>query len=119
RAVSGHGDRVWIAGSPGSAVWHSSDAGATWNSQATGGQAPLYAIDFASDTRGCAVGAFGRIVVTDDGGKTWTAVRGGGRRAALLAANASADRVPLRLLVKSSAEEGYRTVVRLSARRDV
>lgn len=119
RAVSGHGDDVWIAGAPGSSVWHSADAGASWQSHAIGDPAPLYAIDFSSDTHGCAVGAFGRIVTTDDGGRTWTAARGGGRRAALLALAASAERTPLRLLQKTSAEEGYRSVVQLMARRDV
>ncbi|MFO1095267.1 MAG: YCF48-related protein, partial [Planctomycetaceae bacterium] len=118
RSVSGHGEQVWIAGAPGSAVWHSADAGASWESQAIGDPAPLQAIDFSSDTHGCAVGALGRILTTEDGGRTWTAARGGSRRAALLALATAAERTPLRLLVKSSAEEGYRSVVRLTARRD-
>jgi hypothetical protein len=33
--------------------------------------------------------------------------------------HAAADRTPLRLLIKASAEEGYRSVVQLTARRDV
>lgn len=119
RCVSGHGDRVWMAGAPGSAIWHSPDGGSRWESQPLADPTPLHAIDFSSPARGCAVGAFGRIVMTDDGGRTWSAARGDGRRAALLALHSSAERAPLRLLVRSSAEEGYRSVVQLTARHDI
>ena len=119
RAVAGHQDHVWIAGAPGSAIWHSPDAGHTWESQPIGSPAPLHAIDFSSESRGCAVGAFGRILVTNDGGASWTAARGGDRRAALLAMHSRDERAPLRLLIRASAEEGYRAVVQLTSRRDV
>jgi photosystem II stability/assembly factor-like uncharacterized protein len=74
--VSHVNDHVWVAGSPGSVIWHSLDGGASWTRQATGNPAPLRAIHFADERHGVAVGAFGRICVTDDGGITWTNVRG-------------------------------------------
>lgn len=119
RGVTSQADRVWIAGAPGSVIWHSADGGASWSAQSSGDPTPLYAIDSASERRACAVGAFGRIVVTDDGGQTWTTARGGGRRAALLAVSASLGRAPLRLCVRIGAEQGYRAVIAVSARRDI
>ncbi len=119
RAVACRGNRVWLAGSPGSAVWHSPDGGRTWKPSATGDPAPIESLSFSSDTYGCAVGAFGKMLVTDDGGATWTAARGGNRRGALLALHADASRAPLRLVTRLSAEQGYRSAVALVARRDV
>ncbi len=119
RAVACRGDSVWIAGTPGSVVWHSSDGGRTWTAQATRDTAPLHALHFTSDLQGCAVGAFGTILVTDDGGGTWRAARGAGRRVALLAVHAFPSRVSFNLLMRSSAEHGYRSGVALVARRDV
>lgn len=118
-AVAARGTHVWIAGSPGSAVWHSPDGGSTWQAQPLGDPAPVHALAFSSDAHGCAVGAFGRILSTDDGGQTWTAVRGGGRRAAVLALATEAERMPVRLLTKVSAEEGFRSVAVLTTRKDV
>jgi len=117
--VTSHESHVWLAGAPGSAVWHSPDAGASWQSQRVPDPAPLHALDFSSATHGCAVGAFGRILTTTDGGQTWTPIRGGERRAAVLALTASAEQTPLRLLTKASAEEGYRSVALLTTRRDI
>jgi photosystem II stability/assembly factor-like uncharacterized protein len=119
RAVACRGGKVWVAGSPGSAVWHSPDAGRTWTPSATGDPAPIESLSFSSDAHGCAVGAFGKVLVTEDGGATWTAARGGNRRVALLALHAEAGRAPLRLVTRASGEQGYRTAVALVARRDV
>lgn len=119
RCVAALGPQVWIGGSPGSVLWHSADGGQTWESQSIGSPAPVYALCFSSPTRGCAVGAFGHISITDDGGQTWRSIRGAGRRAALLTIHTAADRVPLRLVTRSSAEQGYRSVTALAARHDV
>lgn len=168
-AVAARGDHVWIAGEPGSAIWHSPDRGRTWQPQPTGQTAPVYALHFrrvgtahqcsmcndqcpmtngryrgrrknrssvighssfppsvgdahptdSGDLHGWAVGALGTILRTSDGGATWQAVRGGGRRAALLAVHARPARVPFALLAQLGAEDGYRSVVLLPARHDV
>ncbi len=119
RGVTTVGDHVWIVGRPGSVVWHSPDAGGTWEPQPTGHPVPLQAIAFASETRGCAVGALGRILLTDDGGQTWHGVRQPDARLAMLAFHAHATRVSLNLPTKYGAELGYRTAAVVAARRDI
>lgn len=119
RAVSAMGDSVWVAGQPGSVVWHSADAGKSWTGHPTGHAAPIQALDFASTTHGIAVGALGCILLTTDGGATWTTIRGENRRTALLAMHAHEGHVSLNLTTKYGGELGYRTVSTVVSRRDV
>ena len=119
RAVEVRDDKVWLAGSPGSVIWHSPDGGQHWIKQSTGETSPLASIRFSNEKQGVAVGAFGVIVRTDDGGKTWNAVRGGGRRAALLALHARSSRTSPPLITKVSGEQGYRSAVWIAQRDDV
>ncbi|REJ96928.1 MAG: hypothetical protein DWQ29_00535 [Planctomycetota bacterium] len=119
RAIAAEGDMVWAAGSPGGVIWHSIDGGRSWEPLPTGDPTPISAIDFASPDRGCAVGPFGKILVTEDGGYHWTAARAGGRRLALLVLAPDSARTPLQLLTQTSGEQGYRSAVALTARRDV
>ncbi|HEV7998608.1 MAG TPA: YCF48-related protein [Planctomycetaceae bacterium] len=116
RAVAVRGDRLWVAGSPGSVIWHSPDAGHSWRAQATGQTAPLERLAFSTDESGCAVGAFGCVLHTEDAGKTWEPVRAPGRRAALLAIEPRPDRISFSALAKESGELGYRSVVLLPVR---
>ncbi len=119
RAVATAGESVWLAGQPGSVIWHSENEGQTWSAQETGNPLPLQAITFSSPTHGCAVGALGRILRTTDGGQTWETVRGEGRRAALLAVHAHESHVSLNVPTKYGHELGYRTVATVVARRDI
>jgi len=119
RAVHARGDRVWIAGRPGSTIWHSPDGGQTWERQRTGEPQPLEALTFTSENDGWAVGTLGTMLRTRDGGRTWQAVRGGGRRAAYLVLHAHPDQVSVNLVAKLSGESGYRGIVALLPRRDV
>ncbi len=118
RAVSAVGDHVWLAGSPGSMIWHSPDRGQTWSRQSTGQTLPLTALQFVSPTAGFAVGELGVILQTADGGQTWQATRGAGRKAAWLAIVPKPDAATLELAVKLSADSGYRGVI-WSASEDV
>jgi photosystem II stability/assembly factor-like uncharacterized protein len=107
RAISVIGSHVWIAGSPGSQVFHSADGGATWQAFATGIATPLSAIVFVDERHGWAAGALGVILATQDGGRTWQEQRSGGKRAALLGFFGRANDVPLELLAEQGAAEGY------------
>ena len=118
RAVACRGDKVWLAGNPGSTIWHSPDAGQTWLKQRTGQTVPLARLHFTTEERGWAVGALGTMLRTNDGGSTWKAVRGGGRRAALMALLARGRQVPLGLIAELSGEAGYRSVVTVVAHED-
>jgi photosystem II stability/assembly factor-like uncharacterized protein len=117
-AIAVRGEKLWVAGSPGSIIWHSSNGGRSWKPQSTGQTAPLERLAFSSDTSGCAVGAFGCILRTDDAGQTWEPVRAAQRRAALLAIQSRPDRISFSALAKESGELGYRSVVLLPVKGD-
>ena len=118
-ALAVRGPKCWIAGSPGSRVFHSADAGRTWSIFDTGTSVPLRAMAFADDQHGWAAGELGTILATGDGGRTWQSQRAGGAQAALLAVVAEADDAPLELLARLSGSEGYFSVVEAIGRRDV
>jgi photosystem II stability/assembly factor-like uncharacterized protein len=111
RCVAVHGECIWIAGRPGSFVLFSPDFGTSWEIRPTGVTVPLNGLCMISDTVGWAVGEFGTILSTTDGGKTWTLRRSGGQRAAVLFAHGSAASVPLAVLPTLGAAEGYLAAV--------
>ncbi len=118
-AMAVRGPKVWIAGTPGSRVFFTPDAGRCWTAFATGQSLPIQDITFADDRHGCAVGALGTILMTDDGGQSWRRVGSGGSRAALLGLFARAENVPLELFARLSGDEGYLGVVEVLGRSDV
>jgi photosystem II stability/assembly factor-like uncharacterized protein len=118
-AVAVRGPRVWIAGSPGSLIFHSDDGGKSWTIQSSGQWLPIVALTFVDDQHGWAVGALGTILATDDGGQTWRRQRGGGDHVALMGIFSEARDVPLELFAKASASDAYLSVVELLNRRDL
>jgi photosystem II stability/assembly factor-like uncharacterized protein len=108
-AVHGSGRKVWVAGRPGSFVLHSPDAGATWQVQKTGQPLPLNGLFFRDDKHGWAVGEFGTILGTSDGGRTWTVQQHGGQRAAVLFVHARAGGTPMDAIAWLGARDGYLT----------
>lgn len=62
---------AWAVGNYG-AIYHTQNAGKTWEARDSGTKAPLFSIDFADATHGWAVGKSGEILGTADGGKTWS-----------------------------------------------
>lgn len=111
RAVEARQQRVWLAGSPGSIIWSSADAGQTWRMLRTGQTLPINKLKFVSDAAGFAVGELGVILGTVDGGETWQALRGAQRRAGWLALIPEPRAASLELAVHLAAEEGYRGVL--------
>ncbi len=116
QALAVCGAKVWIAGSPGTRVFHSPDAGHSWQSFSTGQNLPIRALCFVDDLHGWAVGSLGTILATNDGGRTWHKQRCGGTRAAVLGVFARADDVPLELFAQLSGEEGYLGILQVVAR---
>lgn len=118
QGVATVGDHVWIAGSPGSRILHSTDGGKSWSLQPTGQCLPLYGLAFADSKHGWAVGALGTILATSDGGESWQKQRAGGARAAWLAVYSEPRELPLELWGRLSAADGYLGAVDFVARRD-
>jgi len=119
QAVEVRGDQVWIAGDPGSVIWHSADRGKTWRQQWTNQSAPLAAIHFVDDQTGCAVGALGTILLTNDGGQTWHLNHADPRRVALMCVHAQPAQISFDMLSKYAGDQGYRSLVALPIRRDL
>ncbi len=111
-AVHVIGEHAWVAGRPGSFVLHSRDYGKSWEKQSTDQNLALHGIYFADYLTGWAVGELGTILATDNGGKTWKVQHRGGERstserAALLTVHASDRTLPLDVIAKVGADEGY------------
>lgn len=111
RTVTSRGDRVWIAGHPGSSILLSEDAGQSWQIASNPSSAPLNAITFVDDQTGYAVGELGTIVKTTDGGRSWNLSAGGIRRLALLQYSSVPEEASLSLTARYSGHHGYRTGV--------
>jgi photosystem II stability/assembly factor-like uncharacterized protein len=108
-AVHGVGKHVWVVGRPGSVLLHSATLGGTWEMVRTGQPLPLNGVFFLDENNGWAVGEFGSIVATVDGGKTWRTQRRGGQRAVALFIHARAAGLPADTLALLGGEEGYLT----------
>jgi photosystem II stability/assembly factor-like uncharacterized protein len=106
-AVHGVGAHYWVVGRPGSVALHSDDRGQKWSVVRTGQTLPLNGIFFTDEQHGWAVGEFGTITATNDGGKTWQVQRRGGQRAAVLLLHARAGGIPLDTVAHLGGQEGY------------
>jgi len=106
-AVHGVGSHYWVVGRPGSAALHSADKGQSWSVVRTGQPLPLNGIFFTDEQHGWAVGEFGTIVATADGGTTWQAQHRGGQRAAVLLLHARAGGIPLDTVAQLGGQDGY------------
>ena len=106
-ALAVRGPNCWVAGSPGTRVLRTDDAGKSWGAHPTGQVAPIHAITFIDDRRGWAVGALGTILATEDGGHSWRRQRSGATRAALLCLISRPEDVPLELLAQLSGNDRY------------
>lgn len=118
-ALASQGNHLWIAGSPGTRVLHSSDRGQTWQIHETHCVTPIRALHFLDEEHGWAVGDLGVILATFDGGRTWRTQRSGGQRAALVGVFSEPRDVPLELFAKLSGNDGFLGVVEILNRTDV
>lgn len=72
-AISCQGNFLWVAGQGGQ-IARSVDGGLTWQVQPSGTTRNLLDIEFVTRERGLAVGDFGTLLRTEDGGNTWTKI---------------------------------------------
>ncbi len=117
-ALAVRGSKIWIAGSPGSVVFHSTDFGRSWQLLVTGQTLPLNSLFFGDDAHGWAVGALGAVLATNDGGKSWRRQRTGGERVAVLGVFADAETAPWELFAHTCGQEGTLGLAHFIARRD-
>jgi photosystem II stability/assembly factor-like uncharacterized protein len=75
---------IWLVTS-GGFVYFSNNGGVTWSTQdaAAATTADLYAVHFTDSTYGVAVGATDKVLVTSDGGTTWSLATASGSGATL------------------------------------
>jgi photosystem II stability/assembly factor-like uncharacterized protein len=106
-AVTQYGDHIWAAGRPGSALLHSGNGGATWEVLRTGQPLPLQGLFFLDERQGWAVGEYGTILATSDGGKTWTRQLHGGERAAVLFLHGRGGALPVEAVAVLGGDQGY------------
>ena len=106
-AMEAAGRHLWICGSPGNQIFYSNDGGTHWTGQSTGQSMPLWNLHFETPEKGWAVGAFGTILFTENGGKNWQIQQQERAKAAVLGVFATATETPLELFAQLSAAEGY------------
>ncbi|QDS93409.1 Ycf48-like protein [Roseimaritima multifibrata] len=109
RAETGQ-TNFYLAGMPGTKILHRHPAG-TEESFSTPIHASLNDISFQDAQRGWAVGAFGTILATRDGGRSWRTQRGGNSRAAILVVGDKLTDVPWSFVANEALERGHRVVV--------
>jgi photosystem II stability/assembly factor-like uncharacterized protein len=118
RALAVRGAKIWIAGSPGSVVFHSPDFGRTWETLPTGRNVPFNGLTFVDDANGWAVGAFGAIFATTDGGRSWARQRSGGERVAVMGMFADAETTPWEIFAFAGGQENSLAHAYCLTRRD-
>jgi len=117
-AIATHENDVWIAGSPGTVVLHTDDAGKTWQVMRSGQPVTIRDLTFVNAMQGWAVGDLGLILRTDDGGNTWERQGHGAIRLAMVGFYADPQSVPLELFTRLAGDEGYLGSVELLVRTE-
>lgn len=110
-AVAHRGDVVILGGIPGSFVLRSDSAGENWKICPLDKTGHIHQLEFLSDSEVLAVGSFGQIHRSDDGGSTWTAVRSAKTRTAILNLVTNAEAPAWKLLASLTADDGLRSSV--------
>jgi len=118
RTVATHKDSIWIAGHPGSAIWHSHDNGKSWSHSPTGITIPINAIHFSDSQNGWAACEFGIILKTVDGGRRWQNMMRQSRRLALLQFTTGMNSASYCLTSRYGGHHGYRVGVINYCRED-
>ncbi|HBE70171.1 MAG TPA: hypothetical protein DDW52_18640 [Planctomycetaceae bacterium] len=98
KALATSGPNVWLAGNPGTILFHSDDGGLSWSKSNTGIPTPVSSLEFFDAARGWAVTKLGGIWATRDGGRSWYSQRHAPTRLSVLSisqTDSSAAWIPL------------------------
>ncbi len=101
-------DRVWVTNDTSDTLTVIGDGAIEFVGQVPAGPSIRRLIRLDKD-RGFAVGDFGLILATRDGGHSWRALRGGERSLALLAVAARPESIPWTILASESHQHRFRT----------
>lgn len=82
-AIAQRDQFAWVAGSPGKVVWKNDATTGEWSSHSCPLPGAIGSLDFGSSSQGIAVGEFGGIAITQDGGLHWKKVQGPSVRLAI------------------------------------
>lgn len=99
------GDKLWFAGNPGSCLVSLDLKTGVTDVIRTPIQTRFNKLCFGDPLHGVAVGEFGVIVTTSDGGQSWTIRRGKNQSSALMFVSERSNQLPLALLSRYSTEE--------------
>jgi photosystem II stability/assembly factor-like uncharacterized protein len=109
-AVDHRESLVLMGGTPASCILRSEDGGENWRMHPVPFRGCIHRVRCVADGLALAVGTFGQILRSEDHGVTWTMVRSGDSRAAMMNLITESDSVSWRMLSQLSADQGLRTV---------
>ncbi len=105
------GERVCVGGTPACSVLCSEDAGATWTVVNCAGGGSIHRLARIGPQSILAVGSWGMIMRSADFGCSWTSVRHGHRRSALMYIVTDPEDASPLMLASIAGEQGYRVSV--------
>ena len=121
RSLHSTRDTIWIAGDPGHLLFSFNRQTGKLDAHRLNRSAAINRIHFVDENHGWAVGDFGSIHATSDGGQSWTQQRAGSQRGVsqvgILAVCDSADDLPVELIAKHAGEGGKLLGVAMTQRQ--
>jgi photosystem II stability/assembly factor-like uncharacterized protein len=98
RRVIAQGKSIWVAGSPGRVLWHSSDEGRTWSIHQTGIDADANGLRLFQDELLIACGPYTTVNLSRNRGQGWRVSHGASSRVSVLNIATRADHIAWDLL---------------------
>ena len=111
QTMSLQGNHIWIGGNPGTFIFKYEFSSRTLTAARTPTRSRVNSIHMVDEQTGCAVGTWGTILQTNDGGQNWQLTRGGKIGPSVLAVAFSANSIPLEALGRTALGDGYQAAV--------
>jgi photosystem II stability/assembly factor-like uncharacterized protein len=111
QALSLQGNQIWIAGNPGTFVFKYEPSTRKLTAARTPTRCRINSLQMVDEQTGCAVGTWGTILQTNDGGLNWKLTRGGSTEPAVLAISFLTNNLPLEALGRAALGDGYQAAV--------